>query len=77
MRTKTIQTIAAPMRKVIGSHYRLISSAHYSAETYAECRRDSDEAAALAKYLIQHLQDRHDAKRFADAVGMPGYINMR
>jgi hypothetical protein len=44
---------------------------------YQRAQADSDLAVQQAKYLIQQLADRHDAVLFANAVGMPGYINMR
>jgi hypothetical protein len=46
-------------------------------ETAQRRRAESDEAVNVAKYLIMHLDSRHDAVLFARAVGMPGYINMR
>ena len=77
MRTVAIHSLAKNIKPAIGAHYRLLSSAGYSAEKYAQMRRASDEAVSLARYLIMHLADRHDAVRFANAVGMPGYINHR
>ena len=73
---KTINAMARPLRKVIGGHVKLIGR-QVPQEEYLEARRISDEAASTAKYLIQQLEDRHDAVRFANAVGMPGYINFR
>jgi hypothetical protein len=78
MKTRTLAKMAQPLKRAIGSHYRMASDhAGYTAEAYAEARRDSDEAVSLAKYLIQHLDNRHDAVCFAAFVGMPGYINLR
>jgi hypothetical protein len=76
---KNLLTLAKTLRKRIGAHYRYINTAqrNYTDDRYQELRRDSDEAVSLANYLIQHLQDRHQAVTFAHAVGMPGYINLR
>ena len=76
---QNLLTLAKTLRKRIGAHYRYINTAqrNYTHDRYQELRRDSDEAVSLANYLIQHLQDRHQAVTFANAVGMPGYINLR
>lgn len=76
MRDQTIHALAKPLRRVIGKHHQLIGKCAPQ-EQYLEAQRASDDAVSLAKYLIQHLDNRHDAVRFAHAVGMPGYINMR
>ena len=76
MHIKTIIRIAKPLRKVIGAHAHLIGT-YCDHDVYQRAQADSDLAVQQAKYLIQHLADRHDAVRFAHAVGMPGYINMR
>jgi len=77
MHIRTIVRMARPLRQVIGAHYRMIGSRDWTPDQYMEAQRVSDEAVSLAKYLICHLADRHDAVRFAHVVGMPGYINMR
>ena len=76
---KNLHILARQLRKRIGAHYRYTNKAqpNYNYDTYLELWRDSDEAVSLAKYLIQHLDNRHQAVTFAHAVGMPGYINMR
>lgn len=77
---KNLHILARQLRKRIGAHFRYTSKAqhpHYNHDTYMELRRDSDEAVSLAAYLIKHLDNRHQAVVFAQAVGMPGYINHR
>lgn len=76
MHIKTIIRIARPLRAVIGAHARLIGTG-CDTSVYQRARADSDIAVQQAKYLIQHLNSRHDAVLFARAVGMPGYINLR
>ena len=74
MHPKTIIRMARPLREKIGAHARL---EWVDSETQQRRRAESDEAVSVAKYLIMHLDSRHDAVLFARAVGMPGYINMR
>jgi hypothetical protein len=76
MSPRTIVRMAKPLRARIGAHVPMIGQ-QVDTETYQRARADSDEAVSLAKYLILHLDNRHDAVLFARAVGMPGYINMR
>ena len=76
MSPKTIALIAKPLRAKIGAHARLLGTG-CGYETYQRALSDSDIAVQQAKYLIQHLADRHAAVQFAHAVGMPGYIHMR
>lgn len=76
MHIKTIIRIAQPLRAVIGAHARLIGTGCDNS-VYQRARANSDLAVQQAKYLIQHLNSRHDAVLFARAVGMQGYINMR
>ena len=76
MKIRTIILLAKPLRARIGAHVPLIGTGCDNA-TFQRARSDSDDAVSLAKYLIMHLQSRHDAVCFARAVGMPGYINMR
>jgi len=76
MNIKTIIRMAKPLKAAIGSHVPLIGTGCDN-DVYQRARADSDLAAQQAKYLIQHLDNRHDAVIFAKAVGMPGYINMR
>lgn len=77
MSPRTIVRMARPLHAVIGKHVQMIGDSNYTSDAYYEAQRHSDEAVSLAKYLIQHLENRHDAVLFARAVGMPGYINMR
>ena len=77
MNPKTIARMARPLKARIGAHYRMLSEPMPGQDVYAEARRDSDEAIATAKYLIQHLANRHDATLFASFVGLPGYIHTR
>ena len=77
MNARTLIRLARPMKAAIGSHYRMIGCSDWTHEQYVEAQRQSDESVSLAKYLIQHLVNRHDAVVFASAVGMPGYINLR
>lgn len=72
---KNILKLARQLKKSIGKHYKLIGQ-QVPADTYYAAQRESDEAVSLAKYLIQHLEDRHQATVFANAVGMPGYLFM-
>jgi len=72
---KNIIKLAKQLKKSIGKHYKLIGK-QVPADVYYEAQRESDEAVSLAKYLIQHLADRHQATVFAHAVGMSGYIYM-
>jgi len=76
MQLKTIIRIAKPLKAVIGAHHKLAQS-YCEREVYQRSQADSDLAVQQAKYLIMHLENRHDAVLFAEAVGMPGYINMR
>lgn len=76
MSPKTILRMAKPLRARIGAHARMIHT-WTDHDAYERARADSEEAVSTAKYLIQHLDNRHDAALFARAVGMPGYINMR
>ena len=76
MNIKTIIRMAKPLRAVIGKHAHLIGTG-CDHEVYQRAQADSDLAVQQAKYLIQQLANRHDAVLFANAVGMPGYINMR
>ena len=76
MSTKTLHLLANQLKKKIGKHVYLIGK-QVESEVYHAAQRESDEAVSLAKYLIMHLDSRHDAVTFAHLVGMPGYINMR
>lgn len=76
MTPKAILRMAKPFKSVIGAHAQLIGDSNMTHEDYQRARADSDMAVQRAKYLIQHLANRHDAVLFARAVGMPGYINM-
>lgn len=76
---KTLLTLANTLKKDIGAHYRSInmSDTRRKHDAYLDLQAKSDKAVSLAKYLIMHLESRHDAVTFANMVGMPGYINMR
>ena len=76
MKPKSIIRMAQPLRAIIGAHVPLIGTGCDNA-VFQRARADSDDAVSLAKYLIMHLDNRHDAVIFAKCVGMPGYINMR
>ena len=76
MSPKSILRMAQPLRAIIGAHVPLIGTG-CDEDVYLRARADSEEAVSIAKYLIMHLGNRHDAVLFARAVGMPGYINMR
>ncbi len=77
MSPKTIIRMAKPFKATIGAHVPLIGNSNVTYEEYQRAHADSDAAVQRAKYLIQHLANRHDAVLFARAVGMLGYINMR
>jgi hypothetical protein len=74
MHPKSIIRMARPLREKIGAHMRMEL---VDTEIKQRLRAESEEAVSVAKYLIMHLDSRHDAVLFARAVGMPGYINMR
>ena len=76
MNQRDIHALAQSLRHKMGRHHRM-GPEFKNTDAYFAARRDSDEAASLAKYLIMYLDKRHDAKRLADGAGMPGYINMR
>ena len=69
MSPKTIAAIAKPLKAKIGAHYRMLQST-VDDDTYWRARADSDLAQQQARYLIQHLADRHAAKTLALAVGL-------
>jgi hypothetical protein len=77
MTPKAILHMAKPFKATIGAHVPLIGNSNVTHDDYQRARAESDAAVQRAKYLIQHLANRHDAVLFARAVGMPGYINMR
>ena len=72
---KTLYTLAKQLRKKIGAHVYLIGK-QVKSDIYHNAQAESDEAVSLAKYLIQNLEDRHQAEIFAYQVGMPGYFYM-
>ena len=74
MHPKSIIRMARPLREKIGAHMRMEL---VDTEIKQRLRAESEEAVSVAKYLIMHLDSRHDAVLFARAVGMFGYINMR
>lgn len=63
-------------QKIIGAHAQLIGTG-CTDEEYGEAQRKSDEAVALIKYAIQHLDNAHFATVLAKSAGMPGYIHFR
>ena len=77
MSPKTILRMAKPFKAAIGAHQRIDYLTNGDSNAWHAAQRDSDAAVSLASYLIQHLDNRHDAALFARAVGMPGYINLR
>ena len=60
MSPKTILRMAKPLRARIDARVLIIGQ-QVDTETYQRARADSDEAVSLAKYLIMHLDNRHDA----------------
>ena len=72
---KNLYKLAIQLRKTIGAHAHLIGK-HGKHNEYYIAQSESDKAVSLAKYLIWHLQDRHQAEHFAHMVGMPGYLHM-
>jgi hypothetical protein len=71
---RTLMTLARELKKDIGIHAKFIGSG-IKADKYYQLQQKSDDAVALAKYLIHHLQNRAAAMHFAYAVGMPGYFH--
>lgn len=69
---RTLMTLARELKKDIGVHVPYIGK-QISSDKYYALQQRSDEAVALAKYLIQQLDNRSAAQAFAYAVGMPGY----
>jgi len=72
---KNLYKLAMQLRKNIGAHAHFIGK-HGKHNEYYIAQSESDKAVSLAKYLIWHLQDRHQAEHFAHMVGMPGYLHM-
>ena len=65
--------LARELKKDIGTHAKYIGTG-ISADKYYALQQRSDDAVALAKYLIHQLENRAAAETFARAVGMPGYF---
>lgn len=66
--------LARQLKKDIGIHAKFIGTG-IKADKYYELQLRSDDAVALAKYLIHQLENRAAAMHFAYAVGMPGYFH--
>lgn len=71
---RTLLTLARQLKKDIGTHAKYIGTG-ISSDKYYALQQRSDEAVALAKYLIHQLENRAAAETFAYAVGMPGYFH--
>ena len=71
---KNLILLARQLRKSIGAHYRMIGNSNLTNDVFQDARTKNDEAVSLAKYLIQSLENRHQAELFAHQVGMPGYF---
>ena len=76
MSPKTILRLARMYRPAIGKQAEMYGP-DFKHEDWEAARFASDEAVRQCKYLIEHLDNRHDAVLFSRAVGMPGYINFR
>ena len=76
MNPRAIIRMARVVGTPIGKHVPLIGTGTDDSE-YRIARAASDVAVSLAKYLICHLDSAHDARLFARAVGMPGYMYLR
>jgi len=73
-KNRTLMVLARQLKKDIGTHAKYIGTG-ISADKYYELQQRSDDAVALAKYLIHQLENRAAALHFAYAVGMPGYFH--
>ena len=69
MTPHSLERIAAPLRKAIGGHMRLLGQGTPT-EVYQRARADSDLAEAQARYLIRHLANRQDAALLAKLIGI-------
>jgi hypothetical protein len=72
--SKTLLVLARQLKKDIGIHAKFIGTG-IKADKYYQLQQKSDDAVALAKYLIHQLENRAAAEVFAYAVGMPGYFH--
>ena len=70
---RTLMVLARELKKDTGAHAKHIGT-KISNDKYYALQQKSDEAIALAKYLIQQLDNRAAAENFAYSVGMPGYF---
>jgi len=73
-KNRTLMVLARQLKKDIGIHAKSIGTG-ITADKYYALQQRSDNAVALAKYLIHQLENRAAALHFAYAVGMPGYFH--
>jgi hypothetical protein len=73
-KNRTLMVLARQLKKDIGIHAKFIGTG-ITADKYYALQQRSDDAVALAKYLIHQLENRAAALHFAYAVGMPGYFH--
>jgi hypothetical protein len=73
-KNRTLMVLARQLKKDIGIHAKFIGTG-ITADKYYALQQRSDNAVALAKYLIHQLENRAAALHFAYAVGMPGYFH--
>jgi len=73
-KNRTLMVLARQLKKDIGIHAKYIGTG-IKTDKYQELQRRSDDAVALAKYLIHQLENRAAALHFSYAVGMPGYFH--
>jgi hypothetical protein len=68
--TRSLLTIAARLRPLIGAHAQLIGTG-CAQSTYLEAQCKSDNAHSLARYLCDHLDAPTEQRRiFASACGL-------
>lgn len=74
---RTLMVLARELAKDIGAHNKILGTKFIStkagSDKFYELQKRSNDAVALAKYLIHQLENRAAAQAFAYAVGMPGY----
>ena len=75
--TRTVETLGRELRRVIGKHNRMDYLKGGTSDAYYAARSESDDAERLLRYLVQMLDNRHQAVVLASAAGCPGYINYR
>jgi recombinational DNA repair protein RecR len=77
MNATTIKALARTIRADIDAHHKASNKANLTHDELQQAQVRTIEGRALATYLIQHLDSRHDATRLAKALGMTSYINLR